>query len=382
HKYVPCLQGLARTRVSKSESSSYYFDTFGNSHEPGILWPGPPGHPGRLRQAGPVASRGDAGIRAVRRLRARRKAAGSAGRPGCRRAGFHCPAAARAPAGRAGSDHPRRRQRADVQRPGRLGLDRRRGRLDALDGAALGRQRAASACLVRHRDPASVHAAACAPSGLCRDRRQARLSACRHAAVGRLGVGVRGPGGDGCADGVASADTSVDRRRADSRGAAGRLQVHDLLRGAAPGRCTRRDRSRPWGMKPTLDDKRLQRDREAMTAEQQRAIAQEAFLYGYPAVEIYRTLYTQALDARSQNFKAPMNQIGHTAQVFTPRDTAFITPNSDTPYSFLWMDLRTEPLVLELPAIEDDRYYSIQLIDLYTHNVAYLGTRAPGNKGG
>ena len=135
-------------------------------------------------------------------------------------------------------------------------------------------------------------------------------------------------------------------------------------------------------MKPTLDDKRFQRDREAMTAEQQRATAQEAFLYGYPAVEMYRTLYTQALDARSQNFKAPMNRIGHTAQVFTPRDTAFITPNSDTPYSFLWMDLRTEPLVLELPAIEDDRYYSIQLIDLYTHNVAYLGTRATGNRGG
>ena len=135
-------------------------------------------------------------------------------------------------------------------------------------------------------------------------------------------------------------------------------------------------------MKPNLDDKRLQRAREAMTTEQQRAIAQEAFIYGYPAVEMYRTLYTQALDTQSPNFKAPMNQIGHTAQVFTPRDTAFITPNSDTPYSFLWMDLRAEPLVLDLPPIEDDRYYSVQLIDLYTHNVAYLGTRATGNDGG
>ena len=111
-------------------------------------------------------------------------------------------------------------------------------------------------------------------------------------------------------------------------------------------------------------------------------IAKEAYLYGYPVVEVYKTLYTQAVDKQGQNFKAPFNQIGNTAMVFTPRDTAFVTPNSDTPYSFLWMDLRTEPLVLTLPAIEDGRYYSTQLIDLYTQNFAYLGTRTTGNKGG
>jgi len=111
-------------------------------------------------------------------------------------------------------------------------------------------------------------------------------------------------------------------------------------------------------------------------------IAREAYLYGFPVVEMYKTLYTQAVDTQGNNFKAPFNQIGNTAMVFTPRDTAFVTPNSDTPYSFLWMDLRTEPLVLTLPAIEDGRYYSTQLIDLYTQNFAYLGTRTTGNKGG
>ena len=111
-------------------------------------------------------------------------------------------------------------------------------------------------------------------------------------------------------------------------------------------------------------------------------IAKEAYLYGFPVVQMYKTLYTQAVDIQGKNFKAPLNQIGNTAMVFTPRDTAFVTPNSDTPYSFLWMDLRTEPLVLTLPAIEDGRYYSTQLIDLYTQNFAYLGTRTTGNKGG
>ncbi len=118
------------------------------------------------------------------------------------------------------------------------------------------------------------------------------------------------------------------------------------------------------------------------TPSEARKIAKEAYLYGFPVVEMYKTLYTQAVDQTSSNFKAPFNQIGNTAKVFTPEDSAFVTPNSDTPYSFVWMDLRAEPMVLTMPAIEDNRYYSVQLIDLYTHNFAYLGTRSTGNKGG
>ncbi|MEK1941608.1 MAG: DUF1254 domain-containing protein [Pseudomonas sp.] len=113
-----------------------------------------------------------------------------------------------------------------------------------------------------------------------------------------------------------------------------------------------------------------------------RAIAKEAYLYGFPVVEMYKTLYTQAVDKGGPNFKAPFNQIGNTANIFTPKDTAFVTPNSDTPYSFVWLDLRAEPVVLTLPAIEEGRYYSVQLIDLYTQNFDYLGTRKTSNKGG
>ncbi|MDT3229801.1 DUF1254 domain-containing protein [Pseudomonas sp. rhizo25] len=113
-----------------------------------------------------------------------------------------------------------------------------------------------------------------------------------------------------------------------------------------------------------------------------RAIAKEAYLYGFPVVQMYKTLYTQAVDKGGANFKAPFNHIGHTAQLLTPKDATFATPNADTPYSFVWMDLRREPLVLTLPKVEDDRYYSVQLVDLYTQNLAYLGTRSTGNNGG
>lgn len=118
------------------------------------------------------------------------------------------------------------------------------------------------------------------------------------------------------------------------------------------------------------------------TPDEARAIAKEAYLYGFPVVEMYKRLYTQAVDKGGANYKAPFNHIGNTAQVFTPKDIALPTPNADTPYSFVWMDLRSEPLVLTLPKIEDNRYYSVQLIDLYTQNIAYLGTRSTGNNGG
>ncbi len=48
----------------------------------------------------------------------------------------------------------------------------------------------------------------------------------------------------------------------------------------------------------------------------------------------------------------------------------------------LGLDLRAEPMVLTVPPIEKDRYFSIQLIDAYTFNFAYIGSRATGNDGG
>lgn len=74
--------------------------------------------------------------------------------------------------------------------------------------------------------------------------------------------------------------------------------------------------------------------------------------------------------------------MSNASSVATPDDKFVVTPNSDTPYSYLWMDLRTEPMVVTMPQVETGRYYTGQLIDLYTFNFAYLGTRSYGNDGG
>ena len=53
----------------------------------------------------------------------------------------------------------------------------------------------------------------------------------------------------------------------------------------------------------------------------------------------YGVMYEYAVDRNSGQFKAPFNEIKNEPNVFTYKDTAIITPNSDTPYSFVWMDL-------------------------------------------
>lgn len=119
-----------------------------------------------------------------------------------------------------------------------------------------------------------------------------------------------------------------------------------------------------------------------VSPEEARAIANEAYIYGFPMVDSYRIQYDYFINRESPEFKAPWNQIRNVPRVFTPADTAVQTPNSDTPYSFVGMDLRAEPMVLTVPVIEKQRYFSIQLVDLYTFNIAYIGSRATGNDGG
>lgn len=113
-----------------------------------------------------------------------------------------------------------------------------------------------------------------------------------------------------------------------------------------------------------------------------KAIAEEGFIYGLPIVMNYAVMYEYSVDKNSGQYKAPFNQIKNEARVYTYKDTAVVTPNSDTPYSLLFMDLRAEPIVLSVPAVETTRYYSVMLCDGNTFNYGYIGSRATGSEAG
>lgn len=113
-----------------------------------------------------------------------------------------------------------------------------------------------------------------------------------------------------------------------------------------------------------------------------KAIAEDGFIYGLPIVMNYAVMYEYVIDRNSSQWKAPFNEIFNERRVFTYKDTAVVTPNSDTPYSLVWLDLRAEPMVLSVPAVDKKRYYSVQLTDGNTFNYGYIGSRATGNAPG
>ncbi len=113
-----------------------------------------------------------------------------------------------------------------------------------------------------------------------------------------------------------------------------------------------------------------------------KTIAEEGLIYGLPLVMYYTSTYELFVDKTSSQYKAPTGTLTNEARVFTYEDTAVITPNSDTPYSLMQIDLRAEPTVISVPAVAKPRYYSVQLTDANTFNYGYMGSRTTGPEAG
>jgi hypothetical protein len=117
------------------------------------------------------------------------------------------------------------------------------------------------------------------------------------------------------------------------------------------------------------------------SADSAREIAKEAWTYAFSMAMNYRTMHLYALDKTYPDYAGGFNKFKHYDKIFTAKDTAVVTPNNDTPYSWAILNLTDEPVVLEVPEVKD-RYYSFQFVDLYTFNFAYVGSRATGDKAG
>ncbi len=95
----------------------------------------------------------------------------------------------------------------------------------------------------------------------------------------------------------------------------------------------------------------------ALSPAEARAIAKEAWLYAYAPLQGYQTLWNQTQNKAFPGYVGGFNRFRHYSRSATPADKDIVTPNNDTPYSWAWLDLRTEPIVLSLPAVPAPRYY-------------------------
>jgi hypothetical protein len=104
------------------------------------------------------------------------------------------------------------------------------------------------------------------------------------------------------------------------------------------------------------------------------ALAQEAVIWGFPLVMAGR--YLEAVETGG----VPFNQFFMNAEVATPKSHA-VGPNIDTLNGRAWLDLADGPQVIGTPDA-NDRYYSVQLQDMYMNSFAYIGRRTTGTKAG
>ncbi|MGW4243148.1 DUF1254 domain-containing protein [Nocardia sp. NPDC004722] len=94
-------------------------------------------------------------------------------------------------------------------------------------------------------------------------------------------------------------------------------------------------------------------------------IAADAYVFGFPLVLMDVTRETGG----------PANQFVHQNPP-TPDEKQVVRLNLDTLYSQAWLDLRAEPMVVQVPAIEG-RYWLMQFLDAWTNTVHDPGSVNP-----
>ncbi|TRZ45711.1 DUF1254 domain-containing protein [Robertkochia solimangrovi] len=107
------------------------------------------------------------------------------------------------------------------------------------------------------------------------------------------------------------------------------------------------------------------------------AIAQKAYVYGYPMIlmDLTKKVSTNVISPTDDGY-APINQVANNRKFPDDKFTAVVKANTDTYYSTMWLDLKNEPLVLMVP--ETDRYYLLPMLDAYTNIFSVPGKRTTG----
>lgn len=108
---------------------------------------------------------------------------------------------------------------------------------------------------------------------------------------------------------------------------------------------------------------------------------ERAYYFTYPMLQGYQAIFGISIYPKSPSYFGSLNQVHSKPFTLNPSYTAVVSPNADTPYSIANLDLGTEPMVYHVPAIKD-RYYVMQLVDLYGYNAHYIGTRETGTDAG
>lgn len=121
--------------------------------------------------------------------------------------------------------------------------------------------------------------------------------------------------------------------------------------------------------------------REAQPESWVSSLALQAATYAMPVVAMYNLRDATSVGPHA---KVPPNELWRIEHIASPEIAAqagYVTPNVNVIYGFGFMDLGQQPIILNVPNSRD-RYYMVEICDMWANAFAYVGGMATGYKGG
>ena len=122
------------------------------------------------------------------------------------------------------------------------------------------------------------------------------------------------------------------------------------------------------------------RAQQSVTEQEAHAIGVNAYLYFYPLLSVDITRKQSInVEAGKEMLKGPMNTFSN-APAYPPGDLKLVVRiNFDTLYSFAWLDLTKEPVIVSSPDTSG-RYFLLPMLDMWTDVFASPGWRTTGTQ--
>ena len=103
----------------------------------------------------------------------------------------------------------------------------------------------------------------------------------------------------------------------------------------------------------------------------------QGYIYGEPLLNMQRLYQSNtSVTVPDAIGDAPVNQWSHFTELATTKEGEIISPNADTLYSYAWLQLKPQPIVVHVPVAH--RFNVVPIMTPYEENIGNIGEGASG----